>query len=119
MFSNTFKMTRIEKLPVDNYEPSENENRITDILFPNLPQPQPQPEFQETLPPPPLKTNCCPMMGKNNWISDILLLVFCILLFQLPQLDTYLPLSNPNHKFIVKLLMVVIFIICIKKFMLY
>jgi hypothetical protein len=41
------------------------------------------------------------------------------LLFQLPQLDTYLPLSNPNHKFIVKLLMVVIFIICIKKFMLY
>lgn len=114
MFSNPFNMTLIEKLPVDNYKPSEIETQVLNILFPNPPSQsllvQECKHEEET----------CPTISPTiTLIKDILLLIFCILFFSLPQFDNLIKFENPNYKIAVKLLIVIVLLICVKKFMLY
>lgn len=111
-------MTRIENLPVDNYEISSTEQKILDLLFPNVvvkndeaESPQDDTEKQEVI--------CCSESTPIWWtiIMDILLLIMGILLFEMKYWSEWFNVSE-NTLIIIKLLSIIVLIICVKKFLL-
>lgn len=119
-------MTLIESLPVDNYNPTDTEIQLANILFPEeneteiekkplqqkteleLLQSQPQPQ-----------ESCCPLTTRWwDMIMDILLILFGILLFQ-SNLWVYIfneSLLSSSKAFWIKLVILILFVILIKKF---
>lgn len=114
-------MTAIDSLPVDAFELSETELQLTGFLFPPDSTPQ-QPKTTELdieknkpiecphaeLPPP---------SSLWNILQDVLLLVFFVLLFQMNFWDNLLKSFTISNQIIIKLTIMILVIICIKKFL--
>lgn len=108
-------MTAIESLPIDAFELSETEAQLARLLFP-------VPEDRETPAEPQGDVNDAkvPEDAKETpglfcMLQEVLLLVFCVLLFQMGFWDRLLHSLSNTNQVIVKLLVVVLLIICIKK----
>lgn len=108
-------MTAIESLPVDAFELSETEIQLTGLLFPpqedrNTPLEEPQGNVNDEIP-----EDGKEKPGVFCILQDVLLLVFCVLLFQMRFWDRLLHSLSNTNQVIVKLLVVILVIICIKK----
>lgn len=121
-------MTLIESLPVDNYNPTDTEIQLANILFPEeneteteieKPQQQKTEELELSQPQPQPQESCCPLTTRWwDMIMDILLILFGILLFQ-SNLWVYIfneSLLSSSKAFWIKLVILILFVILIKKF---
>lgn len=121
-------MTAIDSLPVDAFELSETEQQLTGFLFPidNIIQPPPTTELdleKNNNPPIAFPDKCphaeLPTSPSSFWniLQDVLLLIFCVLLFQMKFWDNLLISFTISNQIIIKLTIMILLIICIKKFL--
>lgn len=119
-------MTAIESLPVDTFELSETERQLMGFLFPSSSE---EKIGHNTCPSPTTTTalnlehnhQTCPLDASSSslWdiLQDVLLLVFCILLYQMRFWDHLLQSCSTTNQIVVKTLIMILIIICIKKFL--
>lgn len=128
-------MTAIDSLPVDVFDLSETEQQLVEILFPSKesasalppepdslqlqlqPQLQPQSQSQSQSQPKECEYQCPTATQFWSLVQDVLLLLFCILLFQMSFWDSILGSLSQSKQIFVKLSIMIILIICIKKFL--